>query len=92
MRSHPERKWIRAALQPAPVLCILMIVALWTVLTFVLLTERQRTLETAIQQGNNLVRLFQHDTDSMLKSVDRTSCSCGENTKKIPAISISELW
>ena len=72
MRSHPERKWVRAALQPAPVLCILMIVALWTVLTFVLLTERQRTLETAIQQGNNLIRLFQHDTDSMLKSVDRT--------------------
>jgi diguanylate cyclase (GGDEF)-like protein/PAS domain S-box-containing protein len=71
VKFYHLRKWLKAALQPAPVLCALMIVALWTVLSLVLMAERTRTVESAVQQGNNLVRLLQQNTDAMLMSVDR---------------------
>ena len=35
------------------------------------MAERARTVESAIQQGNNLARLFQQNTDAMLVGVDR---------------------
>ena len=66
------RDWLMASLQPATLICLLMIVVLWVVLSIVLLIERQRTLEAAIQQGGNLVRLFEESTASMLRGVDRT--------------------
>ena len=49
VRFGHQGKWLRATLQPAPVLCALMIVALWTVLSLVLMAERQRTVDSAIQ-------------------------------------------
>jgi diguanylate cyclase (GGDEF)-like protein/PAS domain S-box-containing protein len=49
-----------------------MIVVLWTVLSLVLMAERATTVESAVQQGNNIVRLFQQNTDAMLMSVDQT--------------------
>jgi diguanylate cyclase (GGDEF)-like protein/PAS domain S-box-containing protein len=61
-----------ASLQPATLICLLMIIVLWTVLSYVLLIERQRTLEAAISQSGNLVRLFEESTASMLRGVDRT--------------------
>jgi diguanylate cyclase (GGDEF)-like protein/PAS domain S-box-containing protein len=66
------RAWLMASLQPATLICLLMIVILWGVLSIVLLNERQRTLDVAIQQGGNLVRLFEESTASMLRGVDRT--------------------
>ena len=64
--------WLRAAMQPASLLCLLMIAALWIGLTFILMIERQRTLELAIQKGGSLARLFEENTASMLREVDRT--------------------
>jgi diguanylate cyclase (GGDEF)-like protein/PAS domain S-box-containing protein len=61
-----------ACLQPATLICFLMIVVLWAVLTYVLKIERQRTLDAAISQSSNLVRLFEESTASMLRGVDRT--------------------
>jgi diguanylate cyclase (GGDEF)-like protein/PAS domain S-box-containing protein len=49
-----------------------MVVVLWAVLALILVIERQRTLESALQQGSNLVRLFEQNTDSMLRGVDRS--------------------
>jgi diguanylate cyclase (GGDEF)-like protein/PAS domain S-box-containing protein len=77
--------WLRASLQPAPVLCVLMIVILWTILPLVLVAERQRTQEFAIQQGGNLVRLFEQNTASMLSGVDRTLLLLRQQYEKDPA-------
>lgn len=70
--SRGQRNWLRAALQPAMLLYGLMIPALWVALTSVLILEHKRTLESAIQQGGNLARLFEQDTVAMLEGVDRT--------------------
>jgi PAS domain S-box-containing protein len=72
LQIYNQKKRLKAALQPAPVLCLFMVAVLWAVLTVVLMAERQRTLEAAVQQGSNLVRLFQQNTAAMFKSVDRT--------------------
>jgi diguanylate cyclase (GGDEF)-like protein/PAS domain S-box-containing protein len=71
-RPHGPFKSLMASLQPAPLLCLSMVVVLWTVVTLILLTEHQRSLDSAIQQGSNLVRLFEQNTTSMLRGVDRT--------------------
>ena len=62
---------MKAALQPAMLLCLLLLPTLWVAVSLILLIERQRTQDTAIQQGSNLVRLFEENTTSMLRSVDR---------------------
>ena len=66
-----SREWLKAALQPAMLLYLLIIPALWAALTVVLLLEQNRTLETAVQQGGNLARLFEQNTTAMLQGVDR---------------------
>ena len=72
MRLRHYRSWLRACLQPATLICLLMIVVLWVVLSYVLQIERQRTLQAAISQSSNLVRLFEESTASMLRGIDRT--------------------
>ena len=69
-RKLPE--WMKASLQPAMLLCMLMIAALWAALIMILHFERQRTLDIAGQQASNLARLFEENTASMLRSVDHT--------------------
>src|SRR5580704_987976 len=72
MRLRRYRSWLVASLQPATLICLLMIIVLWAVLSYVLLVERQRTLQAAISQSGNLVRLFEESTASMVHGVDRT--------------------
>jgi len=43
MKLRRYRSWLAASLQPATLICLLMVVVLWTVLSYVLLVERQRT-------------------------------------------------
>ena len=61
--------------QPIVLVCALMIAVLWGALNFILAIEHQRSLDSAVQQGNNLVRLFEENTSSMLLGVDRTLLS-----------------
>jgi hypothetical protein len=72
MSASRPHTWLKASLQPAPLLCLFMIFVLWTVFATVLLVERQRAVDSAIVQGSNLVRLFEQNTASMLRDVDRT--------------------
>ena len=69
-RGH--RNWFRAALQPAMLLYLFMIPALWVALTAILELEKKQTFDNAVQQGGNLAQLFEQDTTSMLEGVDRT--------------------
>ena len=79
------RNWLIASLQPTTLICLTMIVILWTVLHFILLIDRQRDLESAVQQGSNLVRLFEENTASMLGAVDRTLLLLRREYEKDPA-------
>jgi diguanylate cyclase (GGDEF)-like protein/PAS domain S-box-containing protein len=90
MSFRRYRKWLMASLQPTTLICLSMIVILWAVLHFVLLIDRQRDLESAVQQGSNLVRLFEENTDSMLRGVDRTLLLLRREYEEDPAhISLS---
>ena len=72
MLTRKYRDWFKAALQPAMLFYLLMIPALWAALTVILQNEQERTLDTAVQQGSNLARLFEQNTTAMLQGVDRT--------------------
>jgi two-component system, sensor histidine kinase len=78
-------EWLRASLQPATFICLLMIAVLWTALTSILVIEHQRTLDSAIQQGSNLARLFEENVASMLRDVDRTLLLLRQAYKEDPA-------
>jgi len=67
--TRKHRDWFKAALQPAMLFYLLMIPALWAALTVILQNEQERTLDTAVQQGSNLARLFEQNTIAMLGSV-----------------------
>ncbi|HEX5211367.1 MAG TPA: EAL domain-containing protein [Pseudolabrys sp.] len=64
--------WRKASLQPATLICLLIVVFLWVAINAVLRFERQQTLDAAIAQGGNMARLFEESTVSMLRGVDRT--------------------
>src|ERR1700678_23156 len=64
--------WLRASLQPATALGLIMIAACWLAVVFVMSIEREKTLEGAIQQSESLARLFEEDTDQTLSNIDRT--------------------
>ena len=67
-----NRAWLVASLQPATLICLLMITAVWAILNISLINEQQRALDAAIHKGSTLVRLFEENTTSMLRGIDRT--------------------
>ncbi len=64
--------WLRAALQPATWFGLAMIAVCWIGLMLLLSVERNRALEGAIQQSENLVRLFEENTVGAFERFDRT--------------------
>ena len=73
MKFRRYRSWLGACLQPATLICLLMIVVLWVVLSYVLQIDRQRPFASRhFAKSSNLVRLFEESTASMLRGIDRT--------------------
>ncbi len=64
--------WLRASLQPATLFGLSMIAACWIGMAFVMSLERGKILEGAIQQSDNLVRLFEDNTVQTFERFDRT--------------------
>jgi diguanylate cyclase (GGDEF)-like protein len=64
--------WLRASLQPGTVFGLAMIAACWISMTFVTSIERDKVLEGAIQQSDNLVRLFEEYTVQTIERFDQT--------------------
>jgi hypothetical protein len=64
--------WLRASLQPATLLGLGMIAACWIGMALVMSIERGKILEGAIQQSENLVRLFEDNTVQTFERFDRT--------------------
>jgi diguanylate cyclase (GGDEF)-like protein len=64
--------WLRASLQPATLLGLIMIAGCWIAVAYATSAERATTLEAAILRSENLVRLFEESTDQILLGLDRT--------------------
>jgi diguanylate cyclase (GGDEF)-like protein len=64
--------WLRASLQPATLFGLSMIAACWIGVAFVMSIERGKVLEGAVQQSENLVRLFEDNTVQTFERFDRT--------------------
>jgi diguanylate cyclase (GGDEF)-like protein len=64
--------WLRASLQPATLFGLAMIAACWVGTAFVISIERGKIVEGAIQQSENLVRLFEENTVQTFQRFDRT--------------------
>src|SRR5712664_3757100 len=64
--------WLRASLQPGTLFGLTMIAACWIGMAFVMSIERDKVLEGAIQQSDNLVRLFEENTVQTFERFDRT--------------------
>src|SRR5277367_2870171 len=64
--------WLRASLQPATLFGLALIAACWIGLTFLMSIERAKVVEGAIQQSDNLVRLFEENTVQTFERFDRT--------------------
>ena len=79
-----RRDWLKAALQPAMLLYLLVIPVLWAALAAILVVEQNRTFDGAVQQGGNLARLFEQDTVAMLQGVDHTLLLLRHEYEKAP--------
>ncbi len=64
--------WWPALLQPITPLCLLMIAVCWIAVAVETSIERTQALQGAIQQSENLARLFEESTDQTLLGIDRT--------------------
>jgi Cache domain len=64
-------QWLRASLQPATLLGLMMIAACWIGVGVGLEMERGKTMDTAVQQTANLARLFEENTVRTFEGVDR---------------------
>jgi diguanylate cyclase (GGDEF)-like protein len=64
--------WLRACLQPATLFGLIMVAACWIGVALVMSIERDKIVEGAIQQSDNLVRLFEENTVQTFERFDRT--------------------
>jgi hypothetical protein len=71
MRFKSSR-WVRASLQPATLLGLVVIVACWFGVVVELELERGKTMDAAVQQSANLASLFEVNTVRTFEGVDRT--------------------
>jgi diguanylate cyclase (GGDEF)-like protein len=72
MNLRAVETWLRASLQPATLFGLAMIAVCWIGLMLLLSVERNRALEGAIQQSENLVHLFEENTAGTFERLDRT--------------------
>jgi diguanylate cyclase (GGDEF)-like protein len=78
-------RWLRASMQPATLLCLMMIVAFWLGLAYVLSIDRAKTVEGATHQADNLARLFEENIVSTFNGVDRAMLMLREAYERDPA-------
>src|SRR5262249_33756239 len=64
--------WLRAALQPGTWFGLALIAVTWIGTAFMISTERDKILDGAILQSDNLVRLFEESSVKTFERFDRT--------------------
>jgi len=65
-------RFLRALLRPAPLFGLAIVAMFWISLGYLLNVERTNAVESAIQRGSSLARLFEENTVRLFKGVDRT--------------------
>jgi diguanylate cyclase (GGDEF)-like protein len=78
-------RWLRASLQPATLLGLMMIAACWLSVVVELEMERGNAMDAGIQQSANLARLFEANTVRIFEGVDRTLLLLREAYERDPA-------
>jgi diguanylate cyclase (GGDEF)-like protein len=77
--------WLRAALQPGTWFGLALIAVTWIGTAFMISTERDKILEGAIQQSDNLVRLFEESSVQTFERFDRTLLLLRKSLEDDPA-------
>src|ERR1700722_7199080 len=85
-------RWLRASLQPATVLGLMMIAALWLGLAYVWSIERDKSVAGAAQQADNLAHLFEENIVSTFKGIDRAMLLLREAYERDPAHFDLQEW
>src|SRR6185503_9302550 len=65
-------RFLRSLLRPAPLFGLAIVAIFWISLGYLLKVERTSAVESAIQRGSSLARLFEENTVRLFKGVDRT--------------------
>lgn len=65
-------EWFRHLWQPAPTLGLAIVTICWIGLAYQLSVERTRAIDTAIERGGSLARLFEDATIRLISGVDQT--------------------
>jgi diguanylate cyclase (GGDEF)-like protein len=76
--------WLRASMQPATMLGLMMIAACWLGLAYVLSIEHDKAVEGATQQVDNFARLFEENIVSTFKGIDRAMLLLREGYERDP--------
>jgi len=71
MTTRTDFQWLRAAWRSATVFGLVIIAVFWAGLAHLLSVERTKTVESAVQRGSNLARLFEENLIRLFKDVDR---------------------
>jgi diguanylate cyclase (GGDEF)-like protein len=77
--------WLRALLQPSSLFALAMIAAFWIGMALITSIERDKILEGAIQQSDNLVSLFEENTVQTFERFDRTLLLLRKSIEDDPA-------
>src|ERR1043166_7108827 len=72
MTTRRPSQWLRYVTQPPPMIGIVIIVICWIGLAYQLHIEHAKSVDTAIERGGGLARLFEENTIRLLNGVDRT--------------------
>ncbi len=72
MKTRRPSQQLRYLLQPAPLFGAAIIAVFWLGLAYQLSVERVKAIDTAIERGGGVARLFEETTIRLLKSVDQT--------------------
>jgi hypothetical protein len=73
MAVHGKCKtWLRALLQSATLAGVILVVACWFAVAFVLSIEQEKATEGALKQSDGLVRLFEQNVVDVVERIDRT--------------------
>jgi diguanylate cyclase (GGDEF)-like protein len=78
-------QWLRASLQPATLLGLMMIAACWLAVPYVLSIEHDKTVAGATQQAGNFARLIEENIVSTFKGIDRAMLMLREAHERDPA-------
>jgi methyl-accepting chemotaxis protein len=72
MKMLRSKQWISYLWQPAAIFAFVIVALCWSGLAYQLSVERTKAIDSAIERGGSLARLFEAATIRQIKSIDQT--------------------